>query len=56
MSWPYIEDDHMEIGTTGWVPVGEGKYKNIHNGHVIDENGIEYDSSGNIVESSEEDN
>jgi len=23
MSWPYNEDDHMEIGTTGWVPVGE---------------------------------
>lgn len=50
MKWPYIESDHMEIGNTGWVPVGEGMFKNIHNGHTIDENGIEYDSEGNVIE------
>lgn len=54
MKWPYIEDDHMEIGKTGWIPVGEGKFKNINTGNIIDENGIEYDSEGNIVEDFEE--
>jgi hypothetical protein len=56
MQWPYTEDDHMEIGKTGWIPIGEGKYKNIYNGHVIDENGIEYDSEGNLIEDKQEDN
>jgi hypothetical protein len=50
MKWPYIENDHMEIGKTGWVPISEGRYLNIHNGHWIDENGIEYDSEGNIIQ------
>lgn len=54
MSWPYNEDDHMEIGDTGWVAVGEGKYKNIYTGHVIDENGNEYDQNGNLVKESTE--
>lgn len=47
--WPYVEDDHMEIGNTGWISVGEGVYKNIHTGHIIDESGNEYDKDGNIV-------
>lgn len=48
--WPYVEGDHMEIGNSGWVPVGEGLFKNIQTGKIIDEAGIEYDSEGNIVE------
>jgi hypothetical protein len=55
MQWPYIEDDHMEIGKTGWIPFGEGSFKNIHTGHIIDENGIEYDANGNVIEDSSED-
>jgi hypothetical protein len=49
MSWPYNEDDYMEIGDTGWVPVDENKYKNIYTGHTIDENGNEYDEEGNLI-------
>ena len=30
--WPYVEDDHMEIGNSGWVPVGEGLFKNMKTG------------------------
>ena len=49
MGWPYIEDDFMEIGETGWVSAGHDRYINIKTGHTIDENGTEYDSSGIIV-------
>jgi len=49
MSWPYIEDDFMEIGNSGWVAVGENFYKNMINNHTIDKDGIEYDAQGNIV-------
>lgn len=55
MSWPYIEDDFMEIGNSGWVAVGEKLYKNMINNHTIDENGIEYDAQGNIVYDPRED-
>lgn len=47
--WPRLEDDFMEIGESGWIPVGEGLFRNKHNGHVIDEAGIEYDSNGKVV-------
>jgi hypothetical protein len=47
--WPYVEDDHMEIGNTGWICVGEGLYKNLNTGHTIDEMGIEYDENGQKV-------
>lgn len=46
---PYPDDDFMEIGETGWVPVGQGTFLNKFNGHVIDESGIEYDEHGNVV-------
>lgn len=49
MSWPYNEYDEMELGTSGWSPLGEGKYKNIHTGNVIDEFGNEYDPDGNLI-------
>ncbi len=29
--WPYVEDDHMEIGQSGWVSIGEGIYRNKYN-------------------------
>ena len=29
MSWPYIENDFMEIGNSGWVAIGENIYKNM---------------------------
>lgn len=48
--WPYNEDDFMEIGDSGWIPVGEGLFKNKKTGHIIDESGVEYDEKGNIVE------
>lgn len=47
--WPYNEDDHMEIGNTGWVAVGEGIYKNIHNNHIVDDLGREFDENGNLI-------
>jgi len=53
--WPYIEDDHMEIGNTGWVCVGEGLYRNIKTGHIIDETGSEYDENGILIQQARED-
>jgi hypothetical protein len=47
--WPYNEDDFMEIGETGWIPIGQGSYLNKYNNHTIDECGKEYDEDGNIV-------
>jgi hypothetical protein len=47
--WPYNEDDSMELGTTGWIPVGEGHFRHKITGHIIDETGIEYDQDGKIV-------
>ena len=47
--WPYNEDDSMELGTTGWIPVGEGSFKHKLTGHTIDYTGIEYDENGKIV-------
>jgi len=47
--WPKLEDDFMEIGSTGWISVGEGCFLNKLNGHTIDECGVEYDTSGNVV-------
>lgn len=54
--WPYNEDDHMEIGESGWVSIGEGIFRNKHTGHIIDESGVEYDENGNIVSIPEDDN
>jgi hypothetical protein len=47
--WPYNEDDFMEIGTSGWIPVGEGSYLNKHTGHTIDELGREYNEKGILI-------
>lgn len=52
--WPYVEDDHMEIGQSGWISIGEGLFRNKYTGHIIDESGTEYDKDGNIVSSFEE--
>lgn len=51
--WPYNEDDHMEIGDTGWVAIGEGVWRNKLNGHIVDVAGNEYDSDGNPVRESD---
>jgi len=47
--WPKIEDDFMEIGESGWIPVGEGLFRNKHTGHFMDEIGREFDSSGKLI-------
>lgn len=47
--WPRVEDDFMEIGDTGWVPVGEGMFRNKYTGHIIDEAGMEYDKFGQPI-------
>lgn len=52
--WPYNEDDHMEIGRTGWVAIGEGVWRNQITGHVIDDAGNEYDNEGNLISESDE--
>ena len=46
----------MELGTTGWVPIGEGSYLNKHTGHNMDELGNEYDEKGIKIYSPGEDN
>lgn len=53
--WPYEEEDFMEIGNSGWVPVKNGGYKNKYNGHYIDEMGKEYDEDGLLIYNPEED-
>jgi len=47
--WPYLEDDYMEIGDTGWIPVGEGSFRNKYNGHFLDEIGREFDENGQLI-------
>jgi len=47
--WPYLEDDFMEMGDTGLVPIGEGWYLNKANNHRIDPNGNEFDEDGNLI-------
>ncbi len=56
MNWPRIEDDFMEYGNTGWVAIGEGRYKNIYTGNIMNENGAIFlvDEQGNIVSQIEE--
>lgn len=52
--WPYNEEDHMEIGTSGWVAIGEGVWRNKFTGHTIDDTGREFDAEGNLIEESDE--
>ena len=47
--WPRLEDDYMEIGESGWVPIGQGCFINKNTGHTIDEIGREFDKNGLIV-------
>lgn len=47
--WPRLEDDFMEMGETGWIPVGEGTYLNKYSGHTIDEIGREFDKNGVLI-------
>lgn len=47
--WPYLEDDHMEIGDSGWVSIGEGWMQNKSSGHKISPDGIQYDENGNEI-------
>ncbi len=47
--WPYSENDFMEIGETGWVPIGEGTYINKYTGSTVDELGREYDINGILI-------
>ena len=47
--WPYEEDDHMELGETGWVAIGEGVYMNKLNNHTMDEIGREFDENGRLI-------
>lgn len=56
VGWPYNEDDHMEIGDTGWIPIGEGAFLNKITGHTIDEIGREYDSEGLLIFDPQEEN
>lgn len=48
--WPYLEDDYMEYGDTGWVSIGEGWLEHQSSGHKMSPDGIEYDENGNIIE------
>lgn len=49
IGWPYNEDDHMEIGVTGWIPIGEGSFMNRYNNHILDSLGREYDENGLLI-------
>lgn len=45
----YKDDDFMEMGNTGWIPVAEGWFMNRYTRHMVDEMGNEYDENGNII-------
>ena len=47
--WPYEENDFMEMGDSGWVPIGQGSYLNKYTGHTVDEIGREFDEKGNLI-------
>ena len=53
--WPYEEDDFMELGESGWIPVKNGGYKNKYTGHTLDESGREYDENGVLIFEPDED-
>lgn len=42
-------DDYMELGETGWIPVSSGYFFNKYSRHVLDEIGREYDENGNLI-------
>lgn len=43
------DDDYMEIGSTGKVPVGEGWYRDTWHKTRIDPEGRVYNSEGEII-------
>lgn len=49
MSYYDNDEDWMELDG-GLVPVGEGRWLDKNTGYTIDENGIVYDSTGEIVD------
>lgn len=49
------DDDYMEIGNTGKVPVGEGWYEDRWNKTRIDPSGRVYDTEGELIFDPEED-
>lgn len=53
--WPYEEGDYMELGETGWIPIGQGAYINKITGHTIDEIGREFDQNGQLIYDPNED-
>lgn len=48
--WPYLEDDHMEYGDTGWVSIGEGWLEHQGTGNKLSPDGVQYDKDGNVIE------
>lgn len=47
--WPYEEDDFMEIGETGLIPLKDGWFYNKKTKESIGPNGIIYDEHGEVV-------
>jgi hypothetical protein len=43
------DDDYMEIGDSGWIPIAEGWFFNRKTRHSIDDLGYEYDENGNLI-------
>lgn len=42
-------EEEMEIGSTGWISIGNGSYRNIYNNHILDADGREFDEDGNMI-------
>jgi hypothetical protein len=40
----------MEIGDSGLIPVGEGRWLDSNSGYQIDQDGRVYDSDGQLIE------
>lgn len=47
--WPSEEDDHMELGNSGWILAMEGWYFNKNTRHTMDDIGREYDENGVLI-------
>jgi hypothetical protein len=45
----FNDDDFMELGETGWIPIGQGSYLNKYNSHTIDELGREFNEKGILI-------
>lgn len=51
-----MDDDFMELGDTGWVPIKDGWFYNVNTQRKRDPEGKEYTKYGELLYDPKEDN